>query len=226
MSEPVLHCENLVKRYQEGPGSLEVLSGINFSLERGAMAAVVGASGSGKSTLLNLLGGLDLPSAGSVTVCGTELGRLAEKQRCQLRNRHLGFIYQFHHLLPEFTAVENVAMPLLIRNEVPGGARRKAEELLERVGLGQRLRHKPGMLSGGERQRVAIARALVTEPDLVLADEPTGNLDERTASAAQELMVDLNRRSGIAFLVVTHDNAFAARCSQRLMLHEGRLEVA
>lgn len=224
MSKPVLHCDGLVKRYQEGAGSLEVLRGISFTLERGAMSAIVGTSGSGKSTLLNLLGGLDLPTAGSVEVCGEELGRLAEKQRCQLRNRHLGFIYQFHHLLPEFTAVENVAMPLLIRRETPGEARRKAEALLERVGLGQRLQHKPGTLSGGERQRVAIARALVTGPDLVLADEPTGNLDERTAASVQELILELNRHSGIAFLVVTHDSAFAERCGQKLVLHEGRLE--
>lgn len=219
----VLVCENLGKVYEEGAGQLEVLSGINLRLARAEMVAVVGASGSGKSTLLNLLGGLDSPTRGSVTVCGTDLHGLSEKRRCQLRNRTLGFIYQFHHLLPEFTALENAAMPLLIGGVSTTQALSRAQQLLEKVGLGARLQHKPGMLSGGERQRVAIARALVTEPALVLADEPTGNLDERTAESVQDLMVELNRSLGISFLLVTHDKQFAARCQRQLVLHEGKL---
>ena len=221
--DAVLLCDDLTRIYEEGPNQLEVLSGINLRIERGEMVAVVGASGSGKSTLLNLLGGLDSATRGSVSVCGTRLDMLSEKQLCQLRNRNVGFIYQFHHLLPEFTALENVVMPLLIGGAAPGEASGKAERLLEQVGLAARLQHKPGMLSGGERQRVAIARALVTSPALVLADEPTGNLDERTARSVQDLMVELNRTLGISFLLVTHDERFAARCQRQLTLHEGKL---
>ena len=221
----VLECEGLGKVYEEGRGTLEVLSAINLRLQRQEMVAVVGASGSGKSTLLNLLGGLDKPSSGTVEVCGTALAGLTEKHLCQLRNRHMGFIYQFHHLLPEFTALENVVMPLMIAGETAKKAKPRAQKLLERVGLGKRLEHKPGMLSGGERQRVAIARALVTDPALVLADEPTGNLDERTAEEVQDLMVELNQSLGISFLLVTHDRSFAARCQRTLTLHEGRLAV-
>jgi lipoprotein-releasing system ATP-binding protein len=224
--ERVLEAAGLVKTYREGNNELTVLSDVTLHLERGERVAVVGSSGCGKSTLLNLLGGLDNPTRGTVAVCGQALEALSEKHRCQLRNERIGFIYQFHHLLPEFSALENAAMPLLIRGEAPAEARDRATALLEQVGLGQRLRHKPGMLSGGERQRVAIARALVTSPALILADEPTGNLDERTAASVQALMQDLNERLGIAFLIVTHDNEFASRCQRVLMLHEGRLSSA
>ena len=219
----VLDAVGLGKSFREGSNELTVLSDVTLQLERGERVAVVGSSGSGKSTLLNLLGGLDAPSRGTVTVCGQAMQPLSERRRCQWRNRHIGFIYQFHHLLPEFTALENAAMPLLIRGDSPAQASRAATELLERVGRGERLRHKPGMLSGGERQRVAIARALVTSPALVLADEPTGNLDERTAASVQGMMQELNETLGIAFLIVTHDNAFAGRCQRTLTLHEGRL---
>jgi lipoprotein-releasing system ATP-binding protein len=220
---PVLQASGLSKSFHEGSNELTVLSDISLQIDRGERIAVVGSSGCGKSTLLNLLGGLDGPSQGKVTVCGEELQAMTEKKRCQWRNRHIGFIYQFHHLLPEFNALENAAMPLLIRGDSPASARRAATELLEKVGLGERLRHKPGMLSGGERQRVAIARALVTSPALILADEPTGNLDERTAASVQGLMQELNETLGIAFLIVTHDNEFASRCQRVLTLHEGRL---
>jgi lipoprotein-releasing system ATP-binding protein len=223
MSESVVSARHLARTYNEGASAVTVLQDINLELASGDLVAVVGASGSGKSTLLNLLGGLDRPSEGQVTICGADLVAMNEKQRCQFRNRHLGFIYQFHHLLPEFSALENVAMPLLIRGDSPADARAEAAGLLEQVGLAARTTHKPGELSGGERQRVAIARALVTKPDLVLADEPTGNLDERTAGQVQALMLDLNQRLGTAFLVVTHDGAFAERCQRVLSLHDGRL---
>ena len=219
----VLEAAGLVKTFREGQTELTVLNDVTLHLDRGERVAVIGSSGSGKSTLLNLLGGLDAPTRGTVAVAGQALESQSEKQRCQWRNRHIGFIYQFHHLLPEFTALENAAMPLLIRGVAPGEAAAKATALLDRVGLGRRLQHKPGMLSGGERQRVAIARALVTEPALVLADEPTGNLDERTAASVQEMMQELNDALGIAFLIVTHDNDFAGRCQRVLTLHEGRL---
>ncbi len=219
----VLEAAGLVKTFREGPAELTVLNDVTLHLDRGERVAVIGSSGSGKSTLLNLLGGLDAPTRGTVAVAGQALESQSEKQRCQWRNRHIGFIYQFHHLLPEFTALENAAMPLLIRGVLPKEAAQKAAALLDRVGLGKRLEHKPGMLSGGERQRVAIARALVTEPALVLADEPTGNLDERTAASVQGLMQELNDTLGIAFLIVTHDNEFAGRCQRVLTLHEGRL---
>lgn len=221
--EIVLDAQGLVKRYTEGPVTLEVLSGIDLRMHAGETLAVVGSSGCGKSTLLNLLGGLDSPTEGRVSVAGQPLGQLTEKQRGLLRNRHMGFIYQFHHLLPEFTALENVAMPLLIGDEAATQAMARAQEVLEAVGLGERLAHKPAMLSGGERQRVAIARALVTRPSIVFADEPTGNLDERTATQIQDLMLDLNQRYGVALLIVTHDPAFAIRCAQRRELHDGRL---
>lgn len=223
MSDVVLRASGLGKRYSEGGNELSVLDGLELTLSAGDLVAVLGSSGSGKSTLLNLLGGLDRPSAGSVSVCGQVLSDLSEKARCRLRNEQMGFIYQFHHLLPEFSAQENVAMPLLIRGDAPKQAMAMAGALLDRVGLSARRQHKPSALSGGERQRVAIARALVTEPRVVLADEPTGNLDERTASQVQDLMLSLNEDLQTAFLIVTHDTQFAARCDRRLLLQGGQL---
>jgi lipoprotein-releasing system ATP-binding protein len=225
MSETVIQASGLVKTYREGAGrSLCILDRVDMTLSRGDVTAVVGASGSGKSTLLNLLGGLDRPDEGTVTVGGEDIYAMGEQARGRLRNQQLGFVYQFHHLLPEFTALENVAMPLLIGEEKASEARRRAQQVLERTGLADRLSHKPSALSGGERQRVAIARALVTNPRVVLADEPTGNLDERTADQVQALMMELNEELGTAFLVVTHDTDFSRRCKRRLTLHDGRLE--
>ncbi|WP_421681996.1 lipoprotein-releasing ABC transporter ATP-binding protein LolD [Stutzerimonas urumqiensis] len=221
--QPVLRCRNLGKRYEEGPASVDVLAGLELELFAGQRIAVVGSSGSGKSTLLNLLGGLDTPSEGSVWLAGEELSALDEKARGLLRNRALGFVYQFHHLLPEFTALENVCMPLLIGKVAIAEARARARELLERVGLAHRLDHKPAELSGGERQRVAIARALANRPALVLLDEPTGNLDHHTAQAIQALMLELSQSSRTAFLVVTHDPALAAQMDRTLRLEDGRL---
>jgi lipoprotein-releasing system ATP-binding protein len=220
-NKPVVSCEQLEKVYSQGPQLVQVLKGVNLEVNRGEQIAIVGSSGSGKTTLLNLLGGLDIPTAGRVTIAGKDLAQVNETERGVMRNRHLGFVYQFHHLLGEFSALENVCMPLLIANLSAHAATARAQEMLRRVGLESRLQHKPSELSGGERQRVAIARALVTEPNCVLLDEPTGNLDRNTAREIHGLMSELNGTLQISFIVVTHDEQLAASMQRRLTLADG-----
>lgn len=219
----VIRCENLGKTYEEGDLRTPVFDQLNLSVLQGEAVAIVGASGSGKSTLLHLLGGLDSASFGEVHVVGQKISSMSERSRSDLRNRALGFVYQFHHLLPEFTALENVMMPLLIRGMGVASVRAPALELLERVGLGHRLHHKPSELSGGERQRTAVARALVTEPACILGDEPTGNLDETTAAGVFDMLLELNREKKTALVMVTHDRRLARRVDRTLELSRGRL---
>ncbi|SSW62713.1 lipoprotein-releasing ABC transporter ATP-binding protein LolD [Achromobacter agilis] len=220
---PALQADNIVKVYDEGPARIEVLSNVSLSVARGEMVAIVGASGSGKSTLLHILGLLDVPTSGSVSVDGQLAVGLSESRKSAVRNRSLGFVYQFHHLLPEFSALDNVAMPLIVRRQDRDQAREAAHEVLGLVGLAAREGHFPGQLSGGERQRVALARALVTRPVCVLADEPTGNLDRHTAHNMFELLTQVNQESGTAFAIVTHDPELAARADRQLHMENGRL---
>jgi len=222
--QPILQCRNLQKRFTEGGMNVEVLRGIDFDVDAGERIAIVGSSGQGKSTLLHLLGGLDSASEGEVIIMGEDMMQLSEKRRSALRNRSLGFVYQFHHLLAEFTAVENVAMPLLIRGTAPEIASEKATQLLDKVGLSARCSHKPGEMSGGERQRAAVARALVTAPKCVLADEPTGNLDRKNADHIYGLMLELNQAFNTSFVVVTHEMTLAERMNRILVLEDGVLK--
>lgn len=221
----VLRCEHLVKEFTEGGLAVKVLHDISFSVQKGETVSIMGRSGAGKTTLLQLLGGLDLPTTGTITLAGQNLAELNAAERGHLRNKKVGFIYQFHHLLPEFSALENVAMPLLIGGSSPAEASERATQLLTRVGLGPRLKHKPGELSGGERQRAAVARALVTQPACVLADEPTGNLDYESARQVQELMLELNQELRTSYIIVTHDPGLAKKMQHQLVLAEGRLSA-
>jgi len=223
MTVPILEARNVHKSFRQGPVTLEVLQGVAISVGTGERIAIIGASGSGKTTLLQILGGLDRPTTGQVLVDGKDIHEQSEKERGALRNRALGFVYQFHHLLPEFSALENVAMPLLVRRMKVADARTKARSILERVGLGERLGHRPDQLSGGERQRAAVARALVTEPKIVLADEPTGNLDGTNAESVFALMLELNRELGTSLIVVTHDMRLASRMERLYAIERGVL---
>ena len=221
--QTVLECRNVVRRFREGGSVLEVLSGVDLKIEPAERVAIVGASGSGKTTLLQIMGGLDDPDEGQVFIDGQLMHGSSEVSKGDLRNRYIGFVYQFHHLLPEFTAQENVAMPLLIRRETKADALGQAKNLLARVGLGERLTHKPGELSGGERQRAAVARALITRPQLVLADEPTGNLDAGNGEQVLKLMLELNEELQTSLVIVTHDQSIAARMDRILVLEDGKL---
>ena len=222
MSKFVLEAKDIYKSFNEGKNNVDVIKGLSLAIEQGEVVSIVGSSGSGKSTLLHILGGLDLPTQGSILLNGKRFDQLGEAERGFLRNEHLGFVYQFHHLLPEFTALENVAMPLMLRkNATFKEAKQRAEYLLERVGLSHRLTHQPGELSGGERQRVALARALVTRPQLMLADEPTGNLDRNTATSIFELLADLRKEFNMAMLVVTHDEQLAKQADRVLHMQDG-----
>jgi len=223
MSDAVLECRSLGKWFDEGPERVQVLKQVDFSLMQGEFVAIIGNSGSGKTTLLHLLSGLDVPSEGQILIKGRDFSTLNDKQRGIVRNRHIGFVYQFHHLLPEFSALENVSMPLLLRKDPIADITRKAKAMLEQVGLGHRIHHKPAELSGGERQRVAIARALVTQPDCVMADEPTGNLDVHTAREIQALMHDLNRNLRTSFIIVTHDLGLASQVDRVVKMEDGHL---
>ncbi|WP_019865727.1 lipoprotein-releasing ABC transporter ATP-binding protein LolD [Methylovulum miyakonense] len=221
MNKPILSCQNLTKRYTQGELDVEVLKGVNLHIGIGEQVAIMGASGSGKSTLLHLLGGLDKPTGGNVVLDGMDLNKIGSRQQAKLRNKSLGFIYQSHHLLGEFTVLENVAMPLLIAGEAVSEAKHRATALLQRVGLGHRIAHKPGELSGGERQRAAVARALINKPAVILADEPTGNLDSKTAEQVYQLMLELNQELQVSFLVVTHDHELAAKMGKVLHMEDG-----
>ncbi|MFY2508322.1 lipoprotein-releasing ABC transporter ATP-binding protein LolD [Vibrio pectenicida] len=219
----LLQCHNICKTYREGSHDTQVLKGVSFELQRGELVSIMGSSGSGKSTLLHILGALDDATQGEVNILGQEIAKLSSNKQAKLRNQHLGFVYQFHHLLADFSALENVAMPLLIGGEKPAQAKQSARALLDKVGLTHRIEHRPSELSGGERQRVAIARALVNNPSLVLADEPTGNLDYQTALSIYDLMRELNQQSGTAFLVVTHDGELATKMDKKLHMQDGLL---
>ena len=223
MNNTVLACRSVSKNYRDGELHVDVLDSLNFDVAEGQSVSIIGASGSGKSTLLHILGGLDMPTSGSVNLMGNDLGKMSQKQLGDLRNRYLGFVYQFHHLLPEFSALENVMMPLLIGKKPKAEAEAAAAAMLEKVGLHQRALHRPSELSGGERQRAAIARALVTQPKCLLADEPTGNLDRKNAQVILDLMLDLQRELGTALVVVTHDEELAARFGRMLTMREGHL---